>query len=58
VLVGRPPLWGLSVNGAAGVQAVMEHLQDELVRAMRLTGTPSLADATPDLVSMESRNRK
>ena len=57
VLVGRPPLWGLSVNGAAGVQAVMEHLQDELVRAMRLTGTPALADATPDLVSMESRNR-
>jgi isopentenyl diphosphate isomerase/L-lactate dehydrogenase-like FMN-dependent dehydrogenase len=50
VLVGRPPLWGLSVNGAAGVQAVMEHLQDELVRAMRLTGTPALADATPDLV--------
>jgi isopentenyl diphosphate isomerase/L-lactate dehydrogenase-like FMN-dependent dehydrogenase len=51
VLVGRPPLWGLSVNGAAGVQAVMEHLQDELVRAMRLTGTPALADATPDLVA-------
>jgi len=50
VLVGRPPLWGLAVDGAAGVQAVMEHLQDELVRAMQLTGTPTLADATPDLV--------
>ena len=45
VLVGRPPLWGLAVNGAAGVQAVMEHLHDELVRAMQLTGTPTLADA-------------
>jgi 4-hydroxymandelate oxidase len=51
VLVGRPPLWGLSVNGAAGVQMVMEHLHEELLRAMRLTGTPALADATPDLVA-------
>ena len=51
VLVGRPPLWGLAVGGAAGVQAVMEHLQDELVRAMQLTGTPTLEDATPDLVT-------
>lgn len=51
VLVGRPPLWGLSVAGAAGVQAVIEHLQDELVRAMRLTGTPALAEATRDLVA-------
>jgi isopentenyl diphosphate isomerase/L-lactate dehydrogenase-like FMN-dependent dehydrogenase len=50
VLVGRPPLWGLSVAGAAGVQAVMEHLHEELVRAMQLSGTPSLADATSDLV--------
>ena len=50
VLVGRPPLWGPSVAGAAGVQAVMEHLHEEMVRAMRLSGTPSLADATPDLV--------
>ena len=51
VLVGRPPLWGLAVGGAAGVQAVMEHLRDELVRAMQLTGTATLKDATPDLVT-------
>jgi 4-hydroxymandelate oxidase len=51
VLVGRPPLWGLSVNGAAGVQMVMEHFREELIRAMQLTGTPTLADATPDLVA-------
>ena len=51
VLVGRPPLWGLSVDGAAGVQAVMEHLQDELIRAMRLCGAASLAELTPDLVT-------
>ena len=51
VLVGRPPLWGLSVNGAAGVQSVMEHLHDEMLRAMRLCGAASLAALTTDLVA-------
>ncbi|MEX2035528.1 MAG: alpha-hydroxy acid oxidase [Xanthobacteraceae bacterium] len=50
VLVGRPPLWGLAVNGAAGVQAVMEHLHDEMLRAMQLCGAASVAALTPDLV--------
>jgi 4-hydroxymandelate oxidase len=52
VLVGRPPLWGLAVGGAAGVQAVLDHLHDEMVRAMRLCGAASLAALTPDLVKM------
>jgi len=50
VLLGRPPLWGLSVSGAAGVQAVLEHLHDEMVRAMQLCGAGNLAALTPDLV--------
>jgi 4-hydroxymandelate oxidase len=50
VLLGRPPLWGLAVDGAAGVQAVLKHLHDEMVRAMRLCGAASLAALTPDLV--------
>jgi 4-hydroxymandelate oxidase len=50
VLVGRPPLWGLSVGGADGLRAVMEHLHDEMLRAMRLCGAASLAALTPDLV--------
>jgi 4-hydroxymandelate oxidase len=50
VLVGRPPLWGLSVGGAGGVQAVLEHLHAEMVRAMRLCGAAGLAALTPDLV--------
>jgi isopentenyl diphosphate isomerase/L-lactate dehydrogenase-like FMN-dependent dehydrogenase len=29
----------------------MEHFRTELVRAMQLTGTPTLADATPDLLA-------
>ena len=51
VLLGRPPLWGLSVAGADGVQAVLEHMHDEMVRAMRLCGAASLAALTPDLVT-------
>jgi len=50
VLLGRPPLWGLSVAGADGVRAVMEHMHGEMVRAMRLCGAASLAALTPDLV--------
>ncbi len=50
VLLGRPPLWGLSVAGADGVRAVLEHMHDEMVRAMRLCGAASLAALTPDLV--------
>jgi 4-hydroxymandelate oxidase len=50
VLLGRPPLWGLSVAGADGVRAVLHHMHDEMVRAMRLCGAASLAALTPDLV--------
>jgi 4-hydroxymandelate oxidase len=50
VLVGRPALWGLSVDGAAGVQMVLGHLYDETIRAMRLCGAASIDALTPDLV--------
>ncbi len=50
VQVGRPPIWGLAVNGADGVAAVMHHLREELLRAMQLCGVASPQDATPDLV--------
>ena len=51
VLIGRPIIWGLSVQGADGVKAVLEHLRTELVHAMQLTGTARLAEATADLVA-------
>ena len=51
VLVGRPAIWGLTMNGAEGVRDVLEHLRVELVRAMQLTGTASLKDITRDLVA-------
>jgi len=51
VLIGRPILWGLATHGADGVQAVLEHLREELVRAMQLSGVARLAEAKPDLVA-------
>jgi 4-hydroxymandelate oxidase len=51
VMVGRPIIWGLTVNGADGVTAVLDHLHVELVRAMQLSGTASLSEAVPDLLA-------
>jgi len=51
VLLGRPPLWGLSIDGADGVRMVMDHMRDEMVRAMQLCGAASLAALTPDLIA-------
>lgn len=50
VFVGRPIIWGLATDGADGVRAVLDDLRAELVRAMKLCGTPTLSDITADLV--------
>ena len=50
VAVGRPVLWGLAVDGADGVQRVLEILRDELSLAMALAGSRSIGEITPDLV--------
>jgi 4-hydroxymandelate oxidase len=50
VAVGRPVLWGLAVDGAIGVQRVLEILRDELSLAMALSGCRSIGEITPDLV--------
>ncbi len=51
VLVGRPPLWGLAVDGEAGVGAVLELLRDELLLAMRLAGARSVPAVDRSLVA-------
>lgn len=50
VLVGRPVLWGLAVDGAPGVQQVLEILHAELERVMKLAGCPTLASINRALV--------
>jgi 4-hydroxymandelate oxidase len=50
VLIGRPVLWGLAVDGEAGAASVLRRLAGELDIAMALTGAPTIAEITPDLV--------
>lgn len=57
VLVGRPALWGLAVNGARGVQHVLEILGGELRLSMQLTGRPTLADIDRSLVRFNPLKR-
>jgi isopentenyl diphosphate isomerase/L-lactate dehydrogenase-like FMN-dependent dehydrogenase len=50
VLIGRPIFWGLAVNGAEGVQDVLEILRAELEQAMVLSGHFSLETIERSLV--------
>ncbi|MBJ7329373.1 MAG: alpha-hydroxy-acid oxidizing protein [Solirubrobacteraceae bacterium] len=47
VLVGRPMLWGLSVDGAAGAAHVLELLREEFQLALTLLGAPTPAQVGP-----------
>ncbi|HEY6319877.1 MAG TPA: alpha-hydroxy acid oxidase [Acidimicrobiia bacterium] len=51
VLVGRPVVWGLAVDGEDGVAAVLDLLARDLTRTMAFCGTPDLAAITRDLVA-------
>jgi len=43
-LIGRPYLWGLAVEGEAGVRRVFALLRDDLRLSMALMGCPSISD--------------
>ncbi len=51
VLVGRPWLYGLALDGAAGAQAVMERLLAELDLTMGLSGVASVEQITRDCLT-------
>lgn len=55
VLVGRPVLWGLALDGAEGVTAVLHLFRDELSTAMALAGCAGIASVTPDLIRPRAR---
>jgi len=50
VLIGRPPLLGLAVNGEQGAKNVLAILRDELANVMAQCGCATVADIGPDLV--------
>jgi 4-hydroxymandelate oxidase len=51
VLVGRPYLWALAVDGEAGVRSMLAMLRAELELAMGLLGRPGLADLDGTLLA-------
>jgi 4-hydroxymandelate oxidase len=51
VQVGRPVLWGLAVDGEAGVRHALELLRVELDLAMALCGCRDVAEITEDLIA-------
>jgi 4-hydroxymandelate oxidase len=50
VLVGRPVLWGLTLDGEAGVTAVLDHLRGEIDLAMALAGCSRINEIDRSLV--------
>lgn len=50
VMVGRPILYGLALQGEEGVRHVLQMLRRELTLAMQLAGCTSLKAITPSLV--------
>jgi 4-hydroxymandelate oxidase len=52
VLVGRPVLWGLAVDGAAGVAQVLTMLRAELAHVMALIGRPTIASVDRSAVRL------
>lgn len=50
VSVGRPVLWGLTLEGADGVRAVLELLRDDFDRALALCGATSADDLDADIL--------
>lgn len=51
VCIGRPFCWGLAAFGQSGVERVLELLQEELQRIMRLAGTTSIDRITAAFVT-------
>ncbi|MDQ6711441.1 MAG: alpha-hydroxy-acid oxidizing protein [Candidatus Dormibacteraeota bacterium] len=50
VLIGRPYLWALAVDGYAGVARALELMRDEITVSMMLLGVKSLSELSGDLL--------
>ncbi len=50
VLIGRPILWGLALDGEAGARHVLELLRDEFSLAMALCGCKTIAEIDRSLI--------
>ncbi|XP_035227175.1 hydroxyacid oxidase 1-like, partial [Stegodyphus dumicola] len=50
VFVGRPTIWGLSVQGEEGVRRVLQILKRELLETMKLAGVSRVQDIKKSMV--------
>jgi lactate 2-monooxygenase len=50
VLVGRPVIYGLSIDGKNGAKAVIKGLQADLWQSMSLSGICTVAECTRDKI--------
>ena len=55
VMVGRPVIWGLAVDGANGVRAVLDLLRAEFDTALALAGVPQASAIDPTCVETRGR---
>ena len=55
VFIGRPILWGLTVNGEKGVVDVLEILKKELLNGMIFTGCKNVEEINKDVVSLKPK---
>ncbi|HSD24216.1 MAG TPA: alpha-hydroxy acid oxidase [Solirubrobacterales bacterium] len=55
VLVGRPALWGLAVDGEAGARRALDILAEELRLALALLGAPTPANLAAEHVQLTKR---
>ncbi len=51
VLVGRPMLWGLAIDGAPGAKGVLDELTSELARTLALLGATSVGRLDRSLIA-------
>ncbi|MDZ4765423.1 MAG: alpha-hydroxy acid oxidase [Chloroflexota bacterium] len=51
VLIGRPMLWGLAVDGEHGARQVIDILRDEFDRALALVGCPNARAVGRDVIA-------
>ncbi|KAI8344929.1 FMN-dependent dehydrogenase-domain-containing protein [Blakeslea trispora] len=52
--IGRPCLYAMSTYGVAGVERLLELLQDEFEMVMRLMGVTSIAEIKPSMVDIRN----
>jgi 4-hydroxymandelate oxidase len=55
VLIGRPYLWALALDGEAGVAELIERFRSELINAMALAGQTDVTNVDPSIVVRSDR---